>query len=154
MNGDPAEPSYEDPVVGEPLIVPPAASEQAAASLGGTETPPETSPATPPETSPAPIPTEQLEDSEQGSGSTVKAAAVLAGTVALAKKAAKKVQEIREKRAAGRRVILTEFGGRSVAIGPYGDDEAALQDTSKMAGAPRVVELLSGKAFFEPADSE
>lgn len=155
---DPTEPGYEDPVVVEPQIVPPAAGEQMDAPVTATEPRAGTSPAAPSGTSSAPVASEQVDDSEEDSGGKLKAGALLAGAVAVAnkvrQKAPAKVQEIREKRAAGRCVILTEFGGRSVAIGPYRDAEAARQATMKVAGAPRVVDLVSEKAFFAPLSTE
>lgn len=79
--------------------------------------------------------------------------AVLAGAAALANKirteAPKKVRAVQEKRAAGRCVILTEIGGRQVAIGPYSDDHAAQKDIARVTGAPQVAELLSRAAYFD-----
>ena len=146
LPNDPQEPAYDDRVAGEPLIVDPVASEQFA--------PPEAPPVATAETVPV-VPsttTEQAEESEQGAGSKVKTAALVAGAAALAnkvrQKAPEKVQEIRQKRVAGRCVILTDLGGRAVAIGPYRSDQAARQDVVKVPGGPRVVELMSQKAYF------
>lgn len=137
---DPSNPSYEGPATGEPLIVPPAASADVAPPVEPVE--------------PAPSATDEAGESE---GGKVKAAALLAGAAALANKvrqeAPKKVHELREKRAAGRCVILTEADGRALAIGPYKNAEAAQEDLFKVGGAPRVVELVSETAFFAPHDS-
>ena len=101
-------------------------------------------------------------DDEEGGGK-VKAAALLAGAAALANKlrqeAPKKVQELREKRAAGQCVILTESEGRSVAIGPYRDEATAYEDISRAPVGARVVELMTEGAFFAsrasgPADRD
>jgi hypothetical protein len=123
----PREPN-EQPVAGEAPIVPP----MVAAS-----------------------PTEQTEPDD--GGSKVKTAAVLAGAAALANKvrheAPKMLQQMREKRAAGRCVILTEADDRALAIGPYKNEEAASHDLFKVGGTPRVVELMSDTAFFTPHDS-
>ena len=146
LPNDPQEPAYDDRVGGEPLIVDPVTSEQLA--------PPEAPPVATAETvavMPSPS-TEQAEESEQGVGGKVKAAALVAGAAALAnkvrQKAPEKVQEIRQKRAAGRCVILTELDDRTVAIGPYSNDQAARQDIAKVTGAPRVIELVPQQAYF------
>jgi hypothetical protein len=95
---------------------------------------------------------------ESGRRAGQKVTALLAGAGALAKmvrtEAPKKVREAREKRVAGRRVILTEVDGRRVAIGPYPNDAAARQDTARVSGAPHVVELLSQTAYFGTHDGE
>lgn len=95
-----------------------------------------------------------------GAGSTVRAKLnqVLAGAAELAEKvredAPRKMQELREKRAGGRCIILREVAGRTIAVGPYPDEEAArtetnLQDPAGLPGAPRVVELLTPAAYAE-----
>ncbi len=153
---DPIDPGQDDPVVGDPLIVPPPAGEPFDAPVvPPIETTPEPAPSTavPDTSAPQPAPDPALEDdSGEDSGSKLKAGALLAGAAALAnkvrQKAPEKVQEIREKRAAGRCVILAELSGRSVAIGPYRDAESARQDSIKVAGAPRVVELVPESSFF------
>ena len=146
---DPQEPSYDGPVAGEPLTVPPVVSGDVA-----TPAEPVEPTGTASSTSPTPVSTEQAEQRE---GGKVKAAALLAGAAALANKvrqeAPKKVLEMREKRVAGRCVILTEADGRSLAIGPYKNDDAARQDIFKVGGAPRVIELVSDTAFFAPHES-
>jgi hypothetical protein len=123
----PREPN-EQPVAGEAPIVPPTV---------------------------AASPTEQTEPDD--GGSKVKTAAVLAGAAALANKvrqeAPKMLQQMREKRAAGRCVILTEADDRALAIGPYKNEEAASHDLFKVGGNPRVVELMSDTTFFTPHDS-
>src|SRR4051812_24446499 len=89
-------------------------------------------------------------------GGKVKTAALLAGAAALANKvrqeAPKKVQQLREKRAAGRCVIVTEVDGRMLAIGPYKDEASAEPRAFKVGGAPRLVELVTDAAFFAPED--
>ena len=97
--------------------------------------------------------TESSEHKEHSTSTKVKAAALLAGVTALANKvreeAPKKVQEIREKRAAGRCVILTEVDGRATAIGPYPNTEAAQADVTNVGVNARVVELVPNSAFFD-----
>jgi hypothetical protein len=93
-----------------------------------------------------------------GPGRAVKAAALLAGSVALANKlrreVPRKVQEIRQQRVAGRCVILTELDGHEVAIGPYPNNQAAIKDTVHVTGAPQVVELIARTAYFAPPDDQ
>lgn len=148
---DPRDPNYEGPAPGEPLIVPPAVTADVAPPVEPVEPVERVEPVEPVE--PLPSPTDQA---DQGEGGKVKAAALLAGAAALANKvrqeAPKKVQGMREKRAAGRCVILTEADGRALAIGPYKNAEAAQEDLFKVGGAPRVVELVSETAFFAPHD--
>lgn len=157
---DPQEPSQAEPITGEPLVAPPSVDNdrrepvERVEPIDQTEMLPE-----PPSTL---APTEQAgtskgeggQDAEQGSGSKVKAAALLAGAAALTNKvrqeAPKKVQQLREKRAAGRCVILTEANGEYLAIGPYKNEEAARQDIFKVGGTSHVVELRSETAFFAP----
>jgi hypothetical protein len=141
---DPQNPTDSDPVVAGPAEPePPTPPEQAPSPI---------SPATPP----TPARTEPAEEPGRRTGQTVTA--LLAGVGTLANKvrtaAPKKVREAREKRVAGRRVILTEVDGRQVAIGPYSNDAAARQDTVRVSGAPHVVELLSQTAYFGTQDSE
>lgn len=143
---DPQRPTYTEPGVGEPAVsepVPPAEPTPITAEPAAV-------------TPPTPAPGEGAEESPPGGVRKVKVPAVLAGAAAVAKKvrqeAPKKVQEIREKRVAGRCVILTEVEGRQVAIGPYRDDQAARQDTGRVTVAPRVVELMSPAAYFGPQD--
>ena len=96
------------------------------------------------------------EQEKIGTGGNVKAAALLAGAAALANKvrqeAPKRVQEFREKRLAGRCVVLTEVDGREVAIGPYGDEVAARQAVATMTGTTRVVRLVSPNTTPLPGD--
>jgi hypothetical protein len=166
---DPREPGDEQPVAGEPLIVPPILeetgpavdSETASPVANGEFAPPvepllsAEAPLTPTVASPPPSPTEPTEPDD--GGSKVKTAAVLAGAAALANKvrheAPKMLQQMREKRAAGRCVILSEADDRALAIGPYKNEEAARHDLFKVGGTPRVVELMSDTAFFAPHDS-
>ena len=145
MPTDPQQPSYDDSVAGEPLAPPLEPAPIAA--------PAEPS-AMPSASSPTPVPTAQAEESE---GGKVKAAALLTGAAALANKvrqeAPKKVKQIREKRVAGRCVIVTEANDATLAIGPYKDEETAQKDLFKVGGTPRVVELVSETAFFRPRES-
>ena len=91
-------------------------------------------------------------DDDLAATAKAKATALLAGVTAIVDKvreeAPKKVQQILEKRAAGRCVILTEQDGRTVAVGPYADREAAQADSSKVGSDARVVELVPESAFF------
>ena len=148
---DPDQPTYGgevDPLVGQPEIVEPATTEHVV--------PPQPAPLAesqpPPLATPTPVQVERgPEESGQGTGGKVKAAAVLAAAAALANKvrqeAPKKVHEIRQRRVAGRCVVLAEVDGRQVAIGPYRDDRAARQDSANFAGVPTVIELVSPTAY-------
>jgi hypothetical protein len=142
---DPQDPRYDQPIAEDPLIV---ASEDVVVAV-------EPIPTVPVE--PAQPTTDEATQPEEG-GSKVKAAAVLAGAAALANKvrqeAPKKLQQIREKRVAGRCVIITEADGQMLAIGPFKDDEAARQDLFKVGGTPRIVELVSETAFFAPDNTD
>jgi hypothetical protein len=104
-------------------------------------------------TEPARIETNAPDDE---GGSKAKAAALLAGAAALAnkmrKEAPKAVHQLRERRIAGRCVIVTEVDGRFLAIGPYKDEESARQDSFKVGGTPHVAELMSESTFFAPAE--
>ena len=167
---DPREPNDEQPVVGEPLIVPPNIEDSGPAVVSETASPvvngdgaprvgrvesAEAPWGTPTVASPPPSSTGQSEPDD--GGSKVKTAAVLAGAAALANKvrheAPKVLQQLREKRAAGRCVILTEADDRALAIGPYKNEEAASHDLFKVGGTSRVVELMSDTAFFAPHDA-
>jgi hypothetical protein len=94
------------------------------------------------------------QDTNDQGGGKVKAAAVVAGAAALANKvrqeAPKKIRQLREKRAAGRCVIVTEADGHYLAVGPYKDEDAARQALFKVGGTAHVAELLSTTAFFDP----
>jgi hypothetical protein len=134
---DPREPNDEQPLADVPLIVeesgPAVVTETASPVVNGDETEP------------------------ADGGSKAKTAVVLAGAAALANKvrqeAPKMLQQMREKRAAGRCVIVTEADDRALAIGPYKNDEAARHDLFKVGGTSRVVELMSDTAFFAPHES-
>jgi hypothetical protein len=135
---EPQNPSHHDAVVEQPspsTVLPPPAGEPVAMA-----------PITPPE--------RPTETPEHASHSRVKAAALLAGAAAVANKvrheAPKKMQELREKRVAGRHVILAESDGRTIAIGPYTTDEAARAESRNVAGVPTVIELRSPTAYFGP----
>jgi hypothetical protein len=168
---DPREPDDERPVVGEPLIVPPIVEESGPAVVSETASPVVNGDVAPREepiesaeapsgtstvTSPPPVATEQT-DRADGGGSKAKTAVMLAGAAAVANKvrheAPKMLQQMREKRAAGRCVIVTEADDRAMAIGPYKNEEAARHDLFKVGGTSRVVELMSDTAFFAPHDS-
>jgi len=135
-----------EPIAGEPLITAPDPSD--AAALAGIAPPvaEPVMPATDPQ--PASVP------SENEAGGKVKTAAVVAGAAALAnkvrKEAPKVVNQIRERRMAGRCVIITEVDGRFLAIGPYKNEDAARDQVFKVGGSPHVAELVSDAAFFVP----
>ena len=155
-SGDPADPLGSGPsgglaasapnTAGEPI---PAVAAAASAGTDGSPTPTPTAPSTPatPESG-----------TESGGGAKVKAAALVAGAAALVnklrKEAPKKAREVREKRIAGRCILLTEVAGRPVAIGPYRDEQAARHDLTRVTGAPQVLELKSQAAYFGTADSD
>lgn len=89
-------------------------------------------------------------DTESNSGK-VKAAAVLAAAAALTNKVRQKAPEmlrdIRDKRAAGKCVLITERDGVKVAVGPFADKSNAEMNASKVAGVATVVPLISEDAF-------
>ena len=150
---DPANPLGGGPVGG------PAASAPSTAGAPIPTGPAAGSPVTdgsPPST-PTPPDTESPTTSGSSGGAKVKAAALVAGAAALVnklrKEAPKKAREVREKRIAGRCILLTEIAGRPVAIGPYRDEQAARQDLTRVTGAPQVLELKSQSAYFGTADS-
>jgi uncharacterized protein (TIGR02271 family) len=123
-------------------------------------TPPIPPPPAPPTAAPVSSPAQDTEApvAQQGAAGKAKTAALVAGAAALANKvrqeAPKKVQEIRQKRAAGRCVILTEQDGRLIAVGPYPDEQAARQDSIKVTGAPSVIELMTQQTYFAPQQGE
>ena len=141
MPSEPLEPISGEPIPATPPIPPPP-------------------PTAPPVSSPPPAPPQGTEPpaAEQGGPGKAKKAALLAGAAALASKvrqeAPKKVQQVRQKRAAGRCVILTEQAGRLIAVGPYPDEQTARQDSVKVAGAPSVIELIPQQAYFAPQQGE
>jgi hypothetical protein len=153
---DPADPFGSGPVgrpaasapntAGEPIPTGPAAA----------------SPVTPNGSAPqgttaASTPADTGSRTESGRGAKVKAAALVAGAATLLnklrKEAPKKAREVREKRVAGRCILLTEMAGHPVAIGPYRDEQAARQDLTRVTGAPQVLELKSQAAYFGTPDS-
>jgi len=93
---------------------------------------------------------------EGDGGGKVKAAAMVAGAAALAnkvrKEAPKVVSQLRERRVAGRCVIVTEVDGRFLAIGPYKNEDAARGDVFKVGGTPHMAELVTDTAFFAPPE--
>jgi hypothetical protein len=150
-----AHPSSSEPVAGDPLLAGPAPD-------AGTAGPPIAPPpvATPAakgsasEKAPQPV-----EADDPGAGSSkVKTAAVVAGAAAVANKvrheAPKILNQLRERRVTGRRVIITEVDGRFLAIGPYKDAEAARQDAFRVGGSPHIAELVPDSAFFAPSVEE
>ena len=151
---DPQNPApYGDPAGAEPAATArntqPVSTGPAAAPAGRSAVSPT------PATTPGPRGT--AEGTESGTGTKVTAAALIAGAAALAnkvrKEAPKKAREVREKRVAGRCIILTEVSGRPVALGPYRDEQAARQDLTRVTGAPQVLELKSQAAYFGTPDS-
>jgi hypothetical protein len=86
----------------------------------------------------------------------VKAAAIVASAAALANKARKEapkvVNQLRERRVAGRCVIVTEVDGRFLAIGPYKNEDTARGDVFKVGGTPHIAELVTDTAFFAPPE--
>jgi len=152
---DPHNPaSYGDPAGAEPAATArntqPVSTGPAAAPAGRSAVSPT------PATTPGPRGT--AEGTESGTGTKVTAAALIAGAAALAnkvrKEAPKKAREAREKRVAGRCIILTEVNGRPVALGPYRDEQAARQDLTRATGAPQVLELKSQAAYFGSPDND
>ena len=111
-----------------------------------------------PATTPGSAPRHTGEATESGTGTKITAAALVAGAAALAnkvrKEAPKKAREVREKRLAGRCIILTEISGRPVALGPYRDEQAARQDLARVAGVPQVLELKSQTAHCGSPNSD
>jgi hypothetical protein len=152
---DPQNPaSYGDPAGAEPAVT---ARNTQPVSTGPTAAPAGRSAVSPtPATTPGPRGT--AEGTESGTGTKVTAAALIAGAAALAnkvrKEAPKKAREAREKRVAGRCIILTEVNGRPVALGPYRDEQAARQDLTRATGAPQVLELKSQTAYFGSPDND
>lgn len=155
---NPEEPSQDEPIAGEPLLTTPVAPadpperDDLSGPIDYTETRVESEPILPSPTQPDTRQREGGEPSERDSGGKVRTAALLAGAAAVANKvrheAPKKLHDLREKRAAGRCVILTEADGDYLVVGPYKNEEAARQDIFKVGGTPRVVELRSQSSFF------
>jgi hypothetical protein len=140
----------KEPITGDPLIATPGPPDTVEAS---TMAPPVAEPVTPTvdprAVEPAP--------SDDDGGGKMKTAALVAGAAALAnkvrKEAPKVVNQIRERRMAGRFVITTEVDGRFLAIGPYKDEDAARGDVFKVGGTAHVAELVSETSFFAPEES-
>ena len=153
LPNDPQHLNPEEPIPGDPLIEPADGGTHSASS----GVPPFVStgaPATVTETPPS-----EPSDGEktEHEGGKAKTAIAVAGVAALANKvrheAPKKLQQLREKRAAGRCVIVSEASGRYMAIGPYKDEETARQDLFKVGGTAHVAELVTTTAFFTPPPS-
>jgi hypothetical protein len=139
-----------EPITGDPLITAPDPSDAVEAS---TTAPPVAEPVTP-AVDPRPV---KSAPSEDDGGGKAKTAAMVAGAAALAnkvrKEAPKVVNQLRERRMAGRCVIITEVDGRFLAIGPYKNEGAARGHVFKVGGTPHVAELVSETAFFAPDQS-
>jgi hypothetical protein len=148
---DPADPFGSGPVGGTPASAPTTAGEAV------TPTAAAASPITDGSATPAPSAPSTPAGTGSGRGAKVKAAALVAGAATLLnklrKEAPKKAREVREKRVAGRCILLTEVAGRPVAIGPYRDEQAARHDLTRVTGAPQVLELKSQAAYFGTPDS-
>jgi hypothetical protein len=149
-SGRVGEPAAAAPnTAGKPLPTAPAASPVANGSPTPTPTAPSTTPSTPAGTG---------SPTESGRGAKVKAAALVAGAAALVnklrKEAPKRAREVRQKRIAGRCILLTEIAGHPVAIGPYRDEQAARHDLTRVTGAPQVLELKSQAAYFGTPGSD
>jgi hypothetical protein len=110
-----------------------------------------TSAATGPTVVPSPA-SDESSSTKDHRGGKVKAAGLIAAATALAGKlrteVPKKVVDVREKRAVGQHVVMTELRGRVVAVGPYRNSSEAQAVTRRMAGTPTAVELVSERAFF------
>ena len=152
---DPQNAAHSNPSSAEPT---PTVRNTQPVTTGPTAAPASRSTTSPtPATTPGSAPRHAGEATESGSGTKITAAALVAGAAALAnkvrKEAPKKAREVREKRVAGRCIILTEISGRPVALGPYRDEQAARQDLNRVAGAPQVLELKSQTAHFGSPNS-
>jgi hypothetical protein len=153
-------PTAPEPITArDPTVTPPASA---------TSVSPPTSPEPVTAAPPAPARGEQSAETGSGGGAKAKVTALVGGAAALANKVRKAVagrgvaggrvvagraRAIREKRVAGRCVIVTEIGGRPVVIGPYRDEQAARQHAARVPGAAQVAQLKSGAAYFAEADS-
>jgi hypothetical protein len=165
-------PDPHDPTNRDPLETGPAAPEP---PRDATPTPPASVSAVPPPTDPepmtaappSPVRGEQPEQTGPGGRAKTKVAALVRGAAARMNKARKALagrsvaggrvvaghaRTIREKRIAGRCVIVTELGGHPVAIGPYRDERAARQDAARVPGAAQIAQLKPGTAYFEASD--
>ena len=153
---NPQNAAHSNPSSAEPT---PTVRNTQPVNTGPTATPTARSTVSPaPATTPGSAPRHTQEATESGSGTKITAAALVAGAAALAnkvrKEAPKKAREVREKRVAGRCIILTEINGRPIALGPYRDEQAARQDLTRVAGAPQVLELKSQTAHFGSPNSD
>jgi hypothetical protein len=141
---------WREPIAGDPLITAPDPSYTVE---GSTMAPPVAEPVTP---AVGPRPVKSVPSDDEGGGKA-KTAAMVAGAAALAnkvrKEAPKVINQLRERRMAGRCVIITEVDGRFLAIGPYKNEEAARDDVFKVGGSPHVAELVSETSFFAPEQS-
>ena len=141
-----------EPIAGDPLLATPDPS------VGTSDSPMAAPFAAPPDANLASEPEPQpVETRDSGDGSSkVKTAAVVAGAAALANKvrqeAPKMLNQLRERRITGRRVIITEVDGRFLAIGPYKNEDEARQDAFKVGGNPHIAELVADTAFFARPD--
>lgn len=153
---DPSHPTYRDPLDADTVLP----TERSTPLEPPTAPPVIATPVTPvspePVTAAPPIPA-RTDHTDESGGGKIKAAALIAGAAALAnkvrKEAPKKAREVREKRIAGRYVIITEADGRPVAIGPYRDEQAAHHDLTRATNVQHVLELKSPAAYFGSSDS-
>jgi hypothetical protein len=152
LPNDPRHLNPEDAIPGDPLIEPLDGGVGGASSVDPIVPPPA---AVSVHQSPAVEPSH--DEKTEHEGGKAKTAVAVAGVAALANKlrheAPKKIQQLREKRAAGRCVIVSEAGGRHMAIGPYKDEETAREDLFKVGGTAHVAELVTTTAFFSPPPS-
>jgi hypothetical protein len=154
LPNDPQHLNSEEPIPGDPSIEPPDEGNGSARSVDPIGPPPA------PSLSVTETPTSEPSNGEntEHDGGKAKAAVAVASAAALANKvrqeAPKKIQQFREKRATGRRVIVCEADGRYLAIGPYKDEETARQDLFKVGGTAHVAELVTTTAFFAPPSVE
>ena len=90
-----------------------------------------------------------------GDGPKATASALLAGVGSalgrLRRDVPRAVQELQERRTAGRCVLLAQLDGRDVAIGPFAGEAAAREVAQELAaaGSTRIVEVLRPAAFAE-----
>jgi hypothetical protein len=138
-----------EPIAGEPLITAPEPSD----AVPMAEMAPPVAEPVPPAADPRPA---ASAPSENEAARKVKTAAVVAGAAALAnkvrKEAPKVVNQLRERRMAGRCVIITEVDGRFLTIGPYKNEDAARDRVFKVGGNPHVAEIVSDTTFFMPPE--
>jgi hypothetical protein len=144
--GKPQEPTSRDrSSTGQAVQDQAAPAEPSPTALTSDIAPPPTTAEAPP----APVADEQVGvESPQRGGMKGRLAALGAGVASLAKRVykggPKKMRLARRGRTTNRCVILTEVGGRLVAIGPYRNEQAAHKDLARTHGQ-QVVELTAAK---------